>query len=85
MTTTTTEIDPQVRRPSLPQIGKGERARRVVSPDFSGPCNERSHTVHKLSHKTKLRHMRQAPQNRRHNQKRKAHRHRQKLASLSND
>jgi hypothetical protein len=56
-----------------------------VSPDFSGARNERSDTMHKLSHKTKLRQMRQARQNQRHNQKRKAHRHRQKLASLTND
>jgi hypothetical protein len=84
MTTTTTEIDPRARCPSSSRIGKGERA-RVKSSEFSGARNERSHTMHKLRHKTKLRQMRQARQNRRHNQKRKAHRHRQKLASLTND
>ncbi len=51
-----------------------------------GARNERSsHTMHKLSHKTKRRQIRQTRQNRRHHLKRKAHRHRQKLASLNND
>ena len=41
--------------------------------------------MHKLSHKTKRRQIRQTRQNRRHHLKRKAHRHQQKLASLNND
>jgi hypothetical protein len=59
---------------------------RVKPPDFFGARNERSsHIMHKLSHKTKVRQIRQTRQNRRHHLKRKAHRHRQKLASLNND
>jgi hypothetical protein len=52
MTTTDHRNRPPSSVPEFVTIGKGEHARRVKSPDFSGARNERSHTMHKLSHKT---------------------------------